>query len=679
MNHHQINKLNKMDNFSKLSFILLTFLLLICCRKDKDLESDPVVETLQSEIPAEGGVILHGDLSGVSAIEKYGFYYSRDSLFSPYNTNVISFDNPEKSGMFYAEINTNLVPDVVYFFKAFIETRKGLIFGKRNLFLSTGSKPPEITRVMPEIAYLEDTVKIYGKHFGKEMNYYTQVVFSGTSTSIIQLSDSIITCVIHGSSELYEPQLKVIVFDKSDSISFNLYTPVIESIGPMNGTFRDTISITGQHFDKVITRNKVLLGSVPAEIISSSRNKLTFVVPDNLEKSKCRINLTAQLQTVVSEGDFTLLTPVINGMPDCAYSDTEIEIRGRYFHPEYTMNKVYIENVEAEILSGTSKSLLVKVPFGPFPRGLANVSIKIVDVTGYSNSDFCIQDDWVMVSNSLPFNFLGDVGSFVIDNVAYVIAVSRDYSDTKEYLWEFDSKEYSWTKHSIPFEMMHTSVCVSNGSKGYVYTANAANNFWEFNPADNSWTRKTNFPGERRDGATSFSIGNNIFVGIGSDYYAGKFFHDFYKYDPVLNNWTRISDLDKDSPFMRAKASTFTIGNTAYLTCGATNTGMFDAWKYSNSTDQWVRIADFPDARSYTSAFTLNGKGYVANGTPVGDLDKKNCWEYDPLTNVWQPFYDVGHFGRYDGFSFSINGTAFVGGGDGWFGSPRWELLKLNK
>jgi len=118
-----------------------------------------------------------------------------------------------------------------------------------------------------------------------------------------------------------------------------------------------------------------------------------------------------------------------------------------------------------------------------------------------------------------------------------------------------------------------------------------------------------------------------------------------------------------------------------YLTGAARTTGMFEAWKYISSTDQWIRIADFPDARNSTSSFSLKGKGYIANGTPVSNWQTKECWEYDPAANVWKRFYDIGHKRRDNGFAFSVNGIAFVGGGSGGAndGTTNWELYRLNK
>jgi hypothetical protein len=663
-----------------ISLLILIAVLLPTCEKNDDT---PGVKTLDVKFPDDGGVILNGELHGASSVVGYGFYYSRDSLFSKYETEIISFNEKPRPGSFHAEISSGLEPDVVYFFKAYIYTNGSVMFGKTSAFLSTGSKPPEILQVIPEIAHIEDTVEIYGKNFGKNIYpYYMQVNFSGARARIIDYNDSLITCVIPEGNRTYQPLLKVTVFDKTDSASLQLYKPVIESFTP-NGTFRDTITITGQHFDRVANRNKVLIGSTIAAVILSSRDKLKVLLPDNLEKSICRITVTAQLQSTTNETSFKLTVPVISATPQCSFSYSEIELIGKFFNPVLYYNKVFIEDVESEIISGNTESLIVKVPFGPFPRGYARVKIQVADTVVDSGLDFCIEDDWLMISNSLPFTFYGDVGTFTIGNTAYVISHPHENLDDRQYLWEFNSQDYIWKKYSIPFDLMHTGICTTDGVKGYVYTATETQNFWEFNPLSHTWTQKADFPGVRRDEASAFSVNQDIYVGIGSDFYASNdlALHDFYKYDPALNTWARISDLDPDSYWARTEASTFVIDNIAYLTCGARNTGMYDAWKYVYSTDKWIRIADFPDARNYTGSFVLNDKGYITNGTSVGGWESIDCWEYDPVSNDWKSFYPIGHKRRCRGFAFSVNGKAFAGGGDGGANSGKttWELYMFNK
>ena len=640
----------------------------------------PKIITLTADIPDEGGVIFSGELKRPDNITNHGFYYSEDSLFRNNNYVKISLDKPEKSGKFEAIVETGLKKNTVYFFKAFITVGDEEIYGETKPFLSNGSIPPVIDFVLPEKAHLDDTINIYGEHFGQN-NYYSNVYFNEIKARVLSRSDSVITCIIPVSLYNYKSKIIVTAYDKSDSIDYSLYTPIIERFSPKNATFRDTISIFGNHFDNSINRNVVKLNNLSTEIIYSSRTQIDFVIPDDLNDSTSIVKLFSQVQWVESQDEFKLLPHRIDSIPLCTYTNQNIQIIGEYFHPLLYKNKVFIENIEAEVISGDVKSLLVKVPEGPFPRGQAKVSIQIANYNIKAKRDICILDPWLMISNTLPFGFDGDVGSFTIDNIAYVFS-NPNVHDLDIALWKYNASADDWTKIDVPFGVDGCGACASNSTKGYLYNTGDNNNFWEYDPVSNEWLQKADFPGESRNQAASFSIGDNIFIGSGVSYGPGgssQAHCDFYKYNPSTDSWSQVSDLAVDYCYNRYRASTFVIDDIAYLAAGASGTGMNDVWKYISSTDEWIEVASLPDARLYTSSFSLNGKGYIANGSLIGGGGGTECWEYNPLSNSWNQIDDIGHKSRNRGFAFTVNDTAYVGGGYGDYrgNGTCYELFKL--
>ena len=76
------------------------------------------------------------------------------------------------------------------------------------------------------------------------------------------------------------------------------------------------------------------------------------------------------------------------------------------------------------------------------------------------------------------------------------------------------------------------------------------------------------FPGDRRDYAATFSVDKDVFLGIGADFepYNNIPYKDFYRFNTSSKEWSRISDLDADVYSCSTEASTYTLGNTAYLT-----------------------------------------------------------------------------------------------------------------
>ena len=66
------------------------------------------------------------------------------------------------------------------------------------------------------------------------------------------------------------------------------------------------------------------------------------------------------------------------------------------------------------------------------------------------------------------------------------------------------------------------AVGFSIGSKGYIGTGLLIvtfhfKDFWEYDPATNTWTQKADFGGTARTNAVGFSIGSKGYIGTGND------------------------------------------------------------------------------------------------------------------------------------------------------------------
>src|SRR5450755_862936 len=105
--------------------------------------------------------------------------------------------------------------------------------------------------------------------------------------------------------------------------------------------------------------------------------------------------------------------------------------------------------------------------------------------------------------------------------------------------------------------------------------------------AQDTWTKKANFGGVARAGATGFTIGSKGYIGLGDEY-------------PISYK---------------------------------------DFWEYDSDADIWTQKADFGgDGRLYAVGFTIAGKGYVGTGQSGAFPDYtyyEDFWEYDPNLNIW--------------------------------------------
>lgn len=173
-----------------------------------------------------------------------------------------------------------------------------------------------------------------------------------------------------------------------------------------------------------------------------------------------------------------------------------------------------------------------------------------------------------------------------------------------------------------------------------------------------TWTKKSDFPGEARFGASSFVIGNDAYVGLGEN--NGTFFKDFWKYEAVSDSWTQIADF----PGMpRAGAVAFSINGKGYAGVGETlNNGsrefFIDFYEYDPTNDSWTPKRDFSSqARSRASVFVVDNVAYVGNGLSTsGELE--NFAKFDG--NSWDSAPTLTDEFKAGASGFSANGKGYV-------------------
>ena len=133
-----------------------------------------------------------------------------------------------------------------------------------------------------------------------------------------------------------------------------------------------------------------------------------------------------------------------------------------------------------------------------------------------------------------------------------------------------------------------SAVGFSIGNKGYIGTGSGQGStsntdFWEWDQATDSWTRKADFAGTARQSAVGFSIGNKGYIGTGLNYSISGYKKDFWEWDQATNVWTQKVNFAGSA---RAGAVGFSIGNKGYIGCGSgTGTDNFgiplqDFWEY---------------------------------------------------------------------------------------------------
>jgi N-acetylneuraminic acid mutarotase len=195
--------------------------------------------------------------------------------------------------------------------------------------------------------------------------------------------------------------------------------------------------------------------------------------------------------------------------------------------------------------------------------------------------------------------------------------------------WEYDPATNVWTqKANFPGVARWGAAGFSIGTKGYIGVGDAAGNgtgcqtdFYEYNPATNTWSAKASFPGAAVYGAASFSIGTKGYIGTG--YGNGLEHKEFYEYDQVTNAWSQKADFGGTARYQDVG---FSIGTTGYIGLGSTGT---DFWAWDQATNTWSIRAGFPTgAVNVCVGVSVGGKGYVGTGQAA----TRQFYEYTPCS-----------------------------------------------
>ena len=187
----------------------------------------------------------------------------------------------------------------------------------------------------------------------------------------------------------------------------------------------------------------------------------------------------------------------------------------------------------------------------------------------------------------------------------------------------------------------------------------AYQDWWMYNPTTNTWTQKANFGGGPRYAAVGFSIGGKGYIGTGDSLgHVGGGFNDFWEYDPIADTWTKKANMPGAA---RYDAVGFSINGKGYIGTGWTNTVVNDFWEYTPSTNSWVQKANYGGGQvSQAVGFSIGNYGYIGTGYP----SNTNFYAYNQLTDTWTQKASFPGTPVRNAVGFSIGNKGYIGTGD---------------
>ena len=164
------------------------------------------------------------------------------------------------------------------------------------------------------------------------------------------------------------------------------------------------------------------------------------------------------------------------------------------------------------------------------------------------------------------------------------------------------------------------------------------NDWWEYDPASNSWTQKANYP-VGNYAAISFTVNDQPHVGGGAALNG-----EFYRFNPQANSWMPIAACPFFSP---TDTQGFSINDKGYVY------NLNQLAEYDPQSDAWTLKAVAPiNFTNWSCSFAIEGSGFVKQGALL--------YEFKPLENTWIQRANFPGVSTGGSSGFSINQKGFV-------------------
>ena len=272
--------------------------------------------------------------------------------------------------------------------------------------------------------------------------------------------------------------------------------------------------------------------------------------------------------------------------------------------------------------------------------------------------------DWVQVT-SLPnaFNETHHSFAFSFDDMGYIVAGNSD-SGMRDDFYQYDPVNDSWTELT-PFPGAARGFAIGDTWNGKAYFGfgydgtSLLNDLWVFDPSNMSWTELASCPCAERTHPAMIAHNGKVFVGLGGGGSLGNL-KDWWEYDIASNTWSQKDDLPS---LGRHHPYQFGIGDYVYTGFGHGD-GIFNDWfGYDIAGETWTQVATLPaEGRVAGTQFSYDGLGYVlsGDGDDHGSMNTGEFWAYDPVTDTWDELPSHPEGSRWAPASFIINGEVYI-------------------
>ncbi len=317
-----------------------------------------------------------------------------------------------------------------------------------------------------------------------------------------------------------------------------------------------------------------------------------------------------------------------------------------------------------------------------------------------------LTSEWTQINfdtvRQSPARLIKSVG-FALGDYGYVCTGEQSFRlgmpQLIDSLWRYDPSTKSWMtmENFLGGKRRNAVAFTINDDKAYVGLGFDENNnclkdFYAYDPDDNSWVKKADFPATSA-GAVAFEFDGFGYVATGIEN-CNSLGITIYKFDPnddsdgldlkmgPIGKWTSIATVPGGAPSGIAYATGFALGDYGYISTGWTGGGgMVSRATYQidpTNEDSMQRVilldADkttLPgNGRRFASSFVILNKAYVGLGTTSAQFSSdgqptfKDFYAFDNSAGgEWKQVADISPNSLHQAASFSIGGNGYIYGG----------------
>lgn len=378
---------------------------------------------------------------------------------------------------------------------------------------------------------------------------------------------------------------------------FRMASPEITDINPKEGSGGTVVTITGNYFTANKDAISLQLGGQEAEILEASESQITFVAPEVYQGDR-DVNLVVNGVKTQSKTVFKYL--------DYFKFDTKYLRPGEVFTfwVSYQVNDddnlkpkidVKINGKQCDAFSkkivGRQTTVDVYLP-KDLQSGTAIIEMKTPNREYLFNKSSSLtilpSGVWVKKQN-LPNKNIGKGIGFFKGGFGYVLSQKK--------LHKYNPNSNSWTLYKEILSLQNKKIdalglidedlLILQGK-----TLKCFNFLGDYSQA------RAEFPGEERDGASSFVVNNTFYYGLG--YISKDYQNDLWKYDLDKDVWTRLADCPSFNHLLSSqKESVFIFEDKVFIN------GLIYDYKTDKYTDS--AISFYPGK----NCLVLNSKCYL--------------------------------------------------------------------